>query len=103
MYILVYLSNLQCFCTTKIKVTYNLDWMEYQTGLSRHDIGFLFMRPGSCATHYYTKSFAQCLQIGLGGGRSFQPPQLMPRLTDEVKNSRLLKSINQGGPYKRPA
>ena len=44
-------SNLQCICTKKkVKTTYNLDRMEYQIGLSRHDIGFLLMSLGSCAT-----------------------------------------------------
>ena len=41
--------------------------------------------------HYYTKSFAQHLQIGLEGRQAFKPPQLMLGLTETVI------FINRGG------
>ena len=64
-------------------------------------------------TRYYRKTYARRLENGLGGGQTFQPPLLMPTINlsghnqpprkINLWNNRLLKSINRGGHYKKPA
>jgi hypothetical protein len=57
------------------------------------------------SSHYYTKYFARHFEIGLGGGRDFEPPRLMPRinrggrflLTGAVTINHLAKSIYGSG------
>ena len=61
----------------------------------------------SIELHYYIKKFTRRFKIGLGGGQTFKPPQLMPGinrgghflLTEAVTVNRLAKSIYCDGFY----
>jgi hypothetical protein len=88
---------------------------DFEVILVNHHVFFLFSYTWS---HYYRKTFVRRLKNGVGGGQIFEPSQLMHGinrgghflLTKIVINNRLaksineggLKSINGGGPYKKP-
>jgi hypothetical protein len=46
--------------------------------------GLAAWKHSNITAYYYTKSFVQRLQIGLGGGQAFKLPRLMSGLTEVV-------------------